>query len=157
MQFIVIFCSFVNLTVFSSILIISKRLFLLLFRDLNPFWDGDRLYEEGRKIVWASMQHITFKHWLPFIIGKTELSLCHKLRFSYPYIFATQCRRPKIFQIMKSVKYQKYRNKKIWDFDRAPVPLVGFVQCREEDIFLFQSPILTIGRRAIWLILNRLS
>ena len=118
MQFIVIFCSFVNLTVFSSILIISKRLFLLLFRDLNPFWDGDRLYEEGRKIVWASMQHITFKHWLPFIIGKTELSLCHKLRFSYPYIFATQCRRPKIFQIMKSV------------------PLVGFVQCREEDISL---------------------
>ena len=26
-----------------------------------------------------------------------ELSLCHKLRFSITYIFATQCRKPLIF------------------------------------------------------------
>ena len=32
------------------------------------------------------------------------LSLCHKLRFSNPYIFETQCRRPQIFQTMNSVR-----------------------------------------------------
>ena len=31
-----------------------------------------------------------------------SLSLCHKLKFSNPYIFETQCRRPSIFQTMNS-------------------------------------------------------
>ena len=29
---------------------------------------------------------------------------CHKLKYSYPYILATQCRRPKIFQTINSVR-----------------------------------------------------
>ena len=33
-----------------------------------------------------------------------ELSLCHKLGFSNSYIFAKQCRRPKIFQTVNSVR-----------------------------------------------------
>ena len=33
-----------------------------------------------------------------------ELSLCHKLKFSNPNNFATQCRRPKIFQTMNFVR-----------------------------------------------------
>ena len=44
-----------------------------------------------------------------------ELSLCHKLWFSYPNIFPTQWRRPNIFQTLNSVrsinlslKYQKF-------------------------------------------------
>ena len=32
-----------------------------------------------------------------------ELSFCHKLYFSNLFIFATQCRRPLIFQTMNSV------------------------------------------------------
>lgn len=42
-------------------------------RQLNPHWDGDKLYEEARKIVGAQMQHITFKHWLPLIIGDRQI------------------------------------------------------------------------------------
>ena len=38
-------------------------------RRINPHWDGDRLYQEGRLIVGASMQHITFTQWLPAILG----------------------------------------------------------------------------------------
>ena len=36
---------------------IAKRL-----RTLNPSWDGDRLYEESRKIVGAELQHITYTY-----------------------------------------------------------------------------------------------
>ena len=38
------------------------------------------------------------------LLTRKELSLCHKLWFSNAYIFATQCRRPQIFQTMNSVR-----------------------------------------------------
>ena len=38
-------------------------------RSLNPEWEGDRIYHESRKIVGAMMQHITFEHWLPLVLG----------------------------------------------------------------------------------------
>ncbi|CAL4107451.1 unnamed protein product, partial [Meganyctiphanes norvegica] len=36
---------------------------------INPHWDGDTLYHESRKIIGGMMQHITYKHWLPHILG----------------------------------------------------------------------------------------
>ena len=44
-------------------------------RSINPHWDGDTLYQEARKIVWASMQHITYQHWLPLIIGPSGVEM----------------------------------------------------------------------------------
>ena len=60
--------------------------------------------------------------WEPLVFGKItvvlgvenqlgkDLSFCHKIYFSNLYTFATQCRRPLIFQTMKpnnvSLKYQ---------------------------------------------------
>ncbi|CAG9770577.1 unnamed protein product [Ceutorhynchus assimilis] len=38
-------------------------------RYLNPHWDSDMLYHEARKIVGAAIQHITYKHWMHFIVG----------------------------------------------------------------------------------------
>jgi len=38
-------------------------------RQLNPWWSGDKLYEEGRKILGGIFQHITYTQWLPLIIG----------------------------------------------------------------------------------------
>ncbi|XP_074640940.1 peroxidasin homolog [Tubulanus polymorphus] len=37
--------------------------------DINPHWDGDMVYHEARKIVGATMQHISYNHWLPNILG----------------------------------------------------------------------------------------
>ncbi|KAF8787391.1 Peroxidasin like protein [Argiope bruennichi] len=44
---------------------IAKELF-----NYNRHWDNDKIYHEARKIVGAIMQHITFAHWLPKILGK---------------------------------------------------------------------------------------
>lgn len=38
-------------------------------KSLNPFWDGDKVYNEARKIVGAEMQVITYEHWLPIVLG----------------------------------------------------------------------------------------
>ncbi|XP_032403038.1 peroxidasin homolog isoform X2 [Xiphophorus hellerii] len=42
---------------------------------LNPHWDGDTIYHETRKIVGAQMQHITYNHWLPKILGEAGMRI----------------------------------------------------------------------------------
>ncbi|KPJ09244.1 Peroxidasin [Papilio machaon] len=38
-------------------------------KTINPFWDGDKVYQEARKVVGSEIQHITYQHWLPLILG----------------------------------------------------------------------------------------
>lgn len=45
------------------------------FNEINPHWTGEQVYQEARKIVGAMMQHITFKQWLPHIIGKEGMDV----------------------------------------------------------------------------------
>lgn len=45
----------------------------LKLKEINPHWDGDSLYQEARKIVGAQMQHITFKQWLPIVVGPSGM------------------------------------------------------------------------------------
>ena len=39
--------------------------------EFNPHWNGEKIYQESRKIVGAEMQHITYQHWIPRIFGRT--------------------------------------------------------------------------------------
>jgi peroxidase len=41
--------------------------------EMNADWDGERIYQEARKIIGAMMQHITYKHWLPKVLGQVRL------------------------------------------------------------------------------------
>ncbi|XP_069505824.1 lactoperoxidase-like [Ambystoma mexicanum] len=45
-------------------------------KKLNPHWNGERVYLETRRIMGASMQVITYKDYLPLVLGDwTELEL----------------------------------------------------------------------------------
>ncbi|NWU98616.1 PERM Myeloperoxidase, partial [Upupa epops] len=39
-------------------------------RKLNPHWDGEKLYQESRKIVIAMNQIITYRDYLPLVLGE---------------------------------------------------------------------------------------
>ncbi|KAG5266124.1 hypothetical protein AALO_G00250040 [Alosa alosa] len=53
---------------------------------LNPHWDGDTIYHEARKIVGAQMQHITYNHWLPKILGEVGMKMMGDYRAYNPNI-----------------------------------------------------------------------
>lgn len=44
-------------------------------RKINQQWSGDTLYHESRKIVGAAMQHITYSHWLPYVLGPEGMEM----------------------------------------------------------------------------------
>lgn len=47
---------------------------------LNPHWDGDTVYHEARKLVGAQVQHITFQHWLPKVLGEAGMKMLGEYR-----------------------------------------------------------------------------
>lgn len=48
-------------------------------KDLNPKWSGNKLYEEGRKIMGAIMQILIYKEYLPVVLGKKHM---HKYKLN---------------------------------------------------------------------------
>ena len=71
---------------------------------------------------------------------KKVLSLCHKLKFSNPNTFATQCRRPQIFQTINSVRSNnvslKYQRPTTSGCKDIGIRKFEFVSCDKDSISL---------------------
>ena len=65
----------VPLTVIHTIWLREHNRIVRELAELNPCWDDERLYQEGRKIVGALMQVITYKEFLPLLLGQKGLDI----------------------------------------------------------------------------------
>ncbi|XP_040194425.1 eosinophil peroxidase-like [Rana temporaria] len=58
-----------GLTAYHTLFVREHNRLATELRRLNPGWSGETLYQEARKIVGGILQKITYKDWLPLLLG----------------------------------------------------------------------------------------
>jgi len=62
-----------NLVVMHTLFVREHNRLVQILTKLNPRWSSERLYQEARRINVAQYQHITYKEWLPIVVGNTMM------------------------------------------------------------------------------------
>jgi len=80
----------VALTVIHTIWLREHNRIVRELAKFNPCWDDERLYQEGRKIVGAMMQVITYDEFLPLLFGEEAFKIFIGAYTGYdPYVDAS--------------------------------------------------------------------
>ncbi|XP_068126278.1 myeloperoxidase-like [Hyperolius riggenbachi] len=58
-----------GLTTFHTLFLREHNRIATKLHELNPHWSGEILYQETRKIIGSILQKITYKDWLPLLLG----------------------------------------------------------------------------------------
>ncbi|XP_004377940.1 myeloperoxidase [Trichechus manatus latirostris] len=62
-----------ELTSMHTLLVREHNRLATQLKFLNPCWNGERLYQEARKIVGAMVQIITYRDYLPLVLGQEAM------------------------------------------------------------------------------------
>ena len=71
-----------------------------MLKAINPGWDGEKIFQEGRKIVGAMNQHITYKEYLPVILNAKMVKISETKK-SFFVGFSTNSSNSVFFQFCK--------------------------------------------------------
>lgn len=59
-----------GITTFHTVFVRQHNLLEEGLHYINPRWDGERLYQETRRIVSAMLQHVAYNELLPLLLGQ---------------------------------------------------------------------------------------